>query len=381
MPDWTEFLTSREAARLSHGNHIRHLDADNHTVEVIWEAIETATTRVWMSMYTLGTDAVGRGTLARLTRAARRGLDVRLVYDQVGSFSLHDRTIAPLREAGGHATPFHPIWPLWKMQGAAWIRNHRKLLLVDEAVGFCGGMNLGYRFAHVHRDGPPRFDDTMVRIDGPAAHDLGVLFAQTWEEVTGAPLSLPDAPEAGDGGVPVLVLETDPRRPETQLIEVISGALRRARAHIDITTPYFIPDVWLLDALHQALDRGVDVRILTAGRTDVALARIAGHACYDDLLEAGARIYEMRDRTIHTKKLTVDGALCSVGSYNFDLWTSRHVLDASIVTVDTDLARSFAAEFEEDLTRSDPIEPDPWRRRGRLRRLGETAALTLARWL
>lgn len=381
MSDWTDFLTDLHADRTSHGNDLRHLDVDHETIEAIWSGIEGADERAWMSMYTLGPDAVGRGTLARLAAAAHRGVDVRLIYDHVGSFALSDDALDPLRRAGGHVAAFHPVWPPWRARGEGWIRNHRKLLVLDGAAGFCGGMNLGHHFVHVQRDGRAQFDDTMVRIEGPAVHGLATLFSRTWEEATGEALSLPARPAAGDGDATVVVLETDPRRPETHLIATIGGAIRRARERVHITTPYFIPDVWLRDALQDALGRGVRVRILTAGRTDVALARLAGHAHYEPLLDAGAQLYEMQGRTIHTKKLTVDDAFCAVGSYNFDVWTSRHVLDASIATVAPALAASFEAEFADDLDHALPIDPDRWRTRGRVHRLAERAALVLARHL
>lgn len=379
MPDWTAVLVDLNAPRTSRGNRIRHLDEDNDTIEVIWAALDAATERAWMSMYTLGPDAVGRGTIARLAAAAHRGVDVRLLYDHVGSFSLSNATLEPIRTAGGHVAAFHPIWPPWRARGKGWIRNHRKLLVVDDAVSFCGGMNLGHHFAHVQRDGRAMFDDTMVRLDGPATHDLATLFARTWDEATSESISLPERPPAGDGDATVVVLETDPRRPETALIATIGRALREARERIHLTTPYFIPAPWLREVLLDALGRGVHVRILTAGRTDVALARLAGHAHYDALLDAGAHLYEMQGRTIHTKKLTVDDAFCAVGSYNFDIWTSRHVLDASVVTVAPALAASFEAEFRDDLNHARRIDPDTWRGRGGLHRLGERAALTLAR--
>lgn len=312
-----------------------------------------------MSMYTIGEDEVGYGTLERLEGAARRGCDVRLLYDYLGSIDLQEEDLEPLRTAGGRVTAFNRVWPPWKVSGRLGIRNHRKLILIDNGVGFCGGMNLAEDYGGTDF-GEWFFDDTVVCLQGPCVVELLDVFARTWLEETGEDLPLPARCAPHPDGLKVEVLETDPRRPETRLIEVLGGAIGSAERYCHITTPYFIPAPWLLQALERTLRRGADVLILTAGRTDAALARLAGHHFYGDLLRKGARIFEMHGRVIHTKKMVLDDAFCTVGSYNFDLWTSKHVLDTSIVTIDRDLAQSLEKELADDLQESEEITLEAW---------------------
>lgn len=367
MSNWDSYLDQDAPdALVSDGNRVEHMPHDNTALEAMWKAIDAARERVWMSMFTLGADDVGFRTLDRLTDAARRGCDVRLVYDYIGSLGLKDRHLEPLRAAGGHAIAFDRVWPPWKKNGPLGIRNHRKLIIADDTA-FCGGMNLGTPYVHDSNDANEvYFDDTSVRIHGPCVLDLASIIQHTWDDNTGEVLKLPERSPAYEDGIRVEVLQTDPRCPETRLIKVLGGAIERANQSCQITTPYFIPAQWLMDALKQARRNGADVQIITAGQTDARIARLAGHHCYGELLEIGIRIYEMHGRIIHTKKLTVDTTFCAVGSYNFDIWTSRHVLDASIATVSEDLARSFEKEFEEDRERCKEITLEQWKDRGPL---------------
>jgi cardiolipin synthase len=271
---------------------------------------------------------------------------------------------------------FNRFWPPWKKQGRLTIRNHRKLIILDGTTAFCGGMNLSEEFAGDDY-GEWVFDDTMVRLEGPCVRDLADVFMRTWRETTGNELPLPPRSEPLEDGAPIEVLETDPRRSETKLRRAISAAISQAEEQCYLTSPYFTPPPWLQTALLDAADRGVDVRILTAGDTDMRIARAAARHYYGPLLDRGVRIYEHLDRVLHSKTLMIDGLFGLVGSYNMDRWTSRHVLDVSVTTISAGLAAALETEFFDNLERSREISAEAWHDRGPLTRLKQRAASTV----
>lgn len=376
MPDWERFL--RDAARrhagerrTSAGNRLLHIIDDDRITRAVWGAIEEAQRQVWVSMYLLKPDRIGRGTLARLAKAAHRGVEVRLICDGFTSWDLTTQDLDPLRRAGGQVAFFHPVWPFQRKAGPLDLRhlpmrNHRKLFVIDGATALCGGFNLSEFYAG-RAYGNFLFDDTMLRLDGPGAHDLARVFLHTWRELTGETPPLPPRPAPHDGGTPAAALETDPRR-STPLAGVLAEALAQARERCLFATPFFVPPEPLYRALLETTRRGVDLRILTAGDTDRIVARWAGWHFYDELLAAGARIYEMQGRILHSKTLALDGAFGSIGSYNMDAWTTRHCLDLNVVFCDERVVRSLEYEFHVGLKNAREITLAEVRGRGALRK-------------
>ena len=375
MPDWDDFLrnASRRHAgerRASTGNRLLHLIDDDRITSTVWEALEGAEQHAWVSMYLLTPDTIGHGTLARLADAARRGVDVRLICDGFTSWNLSERDLTPLRHAGGQMVFFNPVWP-FQQEAFAWdlrkfgTRNHRKLFIIDGETALCGGFNLSLFYAG-RSHGSWVFDDTLLRVRGPAVHDLARVFARTWEELNGEAPPLPARPAPHPtGGAPAAALETDPRR-TTPLGPFLVEAIERAQEQCLFVTPFFVPTAPFYRALLKAARRGVDVRILTAGDTDRVVARWGGWHVYDPLLEAGARIYEMEGRILHSKTIALDGAFGSIGSYNMDVWTTRHCLDLNVVFSDERTARSLKHEFRIGLREAYEVTLDDVRARSTL---------------
>ena len=378
MSRWNDFLFSLSTPRVSAGNRVVHLPDDERTLRIIWESLDGAEERIWMSMYTLSPDEVGGTTLERLAEAARRGCEVLLVYDAFGSHDLKEEHLAPLRAAGGRAIAFNPTWPPWKKNLT--IRNHRKLIIVDHSTAFCGGLNLTNDYAG-EDFGKWIFDDTMASVEGPCLHDLISVFCRTWQEVSDEELPIPGRSEEHQDGVPVAILETDPRRSKTRLARTLADAIGQAQDYCYMSTPYFIPPPWLREALLEAARRGVDVHILTAGKTDRAVARWAGWHCYGDLLKAGLHIYELFGRILHSKTITIDGQFGSIGSYNMDAWTSRHTLDLNMLIASEEVAAGLEDEFFLDLDDAEPVTLEACRRRSPITQLAHEATYHAYRWL
>lgn len=317
-------------------------------------AIRGATRSVWAEYYIVEDDATGRAFLADLAERALAGCDVRLLYDAVGSSDIPDEGLEALRAAGGKTASFLPLNPL-RRRWSAHLRNHRKLLVVDEEIAFTGGMNVGDEYARGSRlaggsGGPLRnrpWRDAHLRVEGPAVFDLATVFAEDWSFATGDRLVPGRIPMPVAGGSVVAVLPSGPDQMANANAHVYFSALSGALERCWLTTPYFVPDEPTARALANAAFRGIDVRVLVPAESDVPVARAAGQFFYGPLLRAGVRIFEYEPAVLHAKTVVVDGSWALVGSANFDFRSFALNFELGAVVYD----RAFAALLEERFTR------------------------------
>ena len=367
----------RPLGAVSEGNRIDVYSDGDRAFEAMWDAIAAARSRVWLNTYTLEPDRVGRRTLDRLVQAAERGCRVILVYDRVGSFRLSESDLAPLRAAGATILAYNPVFRLWTGFSRL-VRNHRKILIADD-VGFCGGMNVAEEYAG-ERYGSGFFRDTHLRAAGPCVRDLARLVAQIVGEMTRRMPRWFEAPARCDDGSLVQILESNVRRERRAIQKALRYTVIRSVDRCYLTTPYFVPPRRLMRALRGAARRGVDVRVLTAGRSDVPLVHLASQHLYGRLLRAGVRIYEMWGRTLHAKTATIDGVYASVGSFNLDHWSDRRNLEVNLTVLDRRTARDIEQRFRSDLELSREVELVTWTKRGALRKALHWVAYQVARF-
>ena len=368
----------RPLGEVSSGNTIRVLAEGDAAFESIWEAIGRARRRVVMDTYILENDRVGRRPVAELEAAAARGAEVLLVYDALGSGDLDDDFTEALTKAGGRVFVFNPVWSVHRRL-PRFVRNHRKILVVDGERAFCGGMNIGEEYAGaVH--GTNLFRDTHLLVEGPAAADLEDLVRTGVEDQGGGTVS-PSSPGPSDPtGVLVQILESNVGRQRRAIQKALRLTLDRAVDHCQLTSPYFVPPKRLLSSLERAAKRGVDVRVLTAGTSDVPIVRVASHHLYSRLLRAGVRIFELQGRTLHAKVVTADGIYASVGSFNLDSWSWRRNLEVTVAMLDREVTGTLEEQFEADLEDSREILPERWSRRGWFARVWSWLAYNLMRF-
>jgi cardiolipin synthase len=308
----------------SAGNRLTLLPRGEQTLEAVVKDIDGAKTRVWLETYIFVPDAAGCRVLDALVRAARRGCDVILMVDRFGAYKLRDRHVRPLREAGGQAFWFNPLLALnrnsVKVTALGAHRDHRKILVVDDAVAYTGGRNVSMEWVGT---GPGKFFDVMVRIEGPAARDFAVVFLDTLEDTTTLRRELWEPPP-GTGDAPVEVLQLDLREKVGQLDQCICALVKETRERLLFCTPYLIPPRPILDELLNAARRGVDVQLLTAGKCDVPWVKWAASHLYRDLLDAGVTLWEHdASDLLHAKFYVADGERTIIGSYNADRWGQR----------------------------------------------------------
>lgn len=356
--------------RRSLGNEVDVFTDGDVAFEAAYTAIDTATRYVWLEMYIFEPDATGRLAIDALAAAARRGCDVVVLFDRWGSPRLGLRHAAPIHAAGGQIAVYNPILP-WNKLGrkvAPFLhRDHRKVLIADDTA-FVGGHNISMEYGG---PGPELFCDMTLRLRGPCVRDLAQVFNGALRRATGTPHPLPDAPPPHPAGMPVQVLALDQPLRHYSLDYGIRALLQTARQRCYVATPYFIPPGWFIDDLVQAAQRGVDVRILTAGKSDVPWARLAGRHLYGRLLRQGIRIYEMRSPILHAKHLTIDGGFSVVGSYNVDRYGGKHNLEIGVLVESPAVALRLEHSFQRLLQRADEVTLSAWQQRSPAQRLLE----------
>jgi cardiolipin synthase A/B len=361
----------------SSGNDVRLYCEGDEAFEDVWQAIGRARQRVWYETYTLEPDRVGTRTVQALADAARRGCEVRLLYDALGSPRVTDAFLAPLRQAGGEIDRFNPILS-WRRRSNLLTRDHRKIIILDNHTAFAGGMNTSEDYAGP-RHGNGRFRDCHMRLRGPCVRDLANVTLGSLNLVRDAPRRDP-APRAGRrGGTFVQVLSSFGWRGRRAIQRSIRLTVRHAVSHCLISTPYFLPPRRLMKAMTSAARRGVDVRVLTAGVSDVPMIRAASQHIYGQFLHKGVRIFEMFGTTLHAKTMTIDGLYGTVGSFNLDQWSDKRNLEVNVTMIDAQIARELEAQFEDNLKHAREVTLHTWRRRTRWQRAAHWTAYQLMR--
>ena len=355
----------RPLGAVSNGNAVRVLTDGDEVFEAYWKVIAGAEHSVHLSTYILEPDKVGERTLLELERAAARGCRVLVVLDAFGSHRVSDERLGALRAAGATVVVFNPI-VRWSAPFSRLVRNHRKILVVDRKLAFCGGMNVAEEYAGT-RHGTGLFRDTQVALEGPCARDLAELVEL---DATGAG-AFERRMRVSTGervGSLVQILESNVPRHRRAIQKALRVTLGRALERCYFTSPYFVPPGRIKRALTHAARRGVDVRVLTAGRSDVPLVRLASQHLYGRLLRAGVRIFELESRVLHAKIATIDGVYASVGSFNLDYWSDRRNLEVSVAVLDRGAACALEEEFLRDLEGAREVHLESWSRRSWPRR-------------
>ncbi|HKY63561.1 MAG TPA: phospholipase D-like domain-containing protein [bacterium] len=323
------------------------------------EAVKAAKRSVDVEMYIFQDDAVGQPFAELLAVKAQQGLKVRVLYDSVGSREASEGLWFMLEENGVQVQEYHPFFPLPRKLRR---RDHRKVLLVDSQVGFLGGFNL---MAENWRDAGVRMTDPHL------VGRLQTLFDYSWEgrEQVLRRLSRRRRQRWGEDGIQ-LVPSFGVRRLNLIRQEYL-GAIVHAERRIELANAYFIPDRGMLRALRRASKRGVAVRILCTGPSDVPMARWASQHNYSRLLRDGVRIFEFQPRMMHAKTAVIDGSWFTVGTANIDHLSFFHNLELNLVGRDAAAARELEAQFERDLLDSREIRLEEWEQRPAWRRRRE----------
>jgi cardiolipin synthase len=342
------------------GNKVDLLTDTNRTLGLIKQAILSAKQTLHLEYYIWRPDKTGTKLRDMLIEKARQGVNVRFLYDMVGSNLLTRRFLRPMQDAGIHVATFLP-GRTWRERWSVNLRSHRKIVVVDGQIGFTGGMNIGDEYLGKN----PHWGywrDTHLRLCGPVVLQLQQVFAEDWYYATQEELTQSDVfPEPAEcGSVSAQVVVGEPVEDLPALHSILFAAINAARDQITLATSYFVPTEPLLTALETAARRGVRVRLLLAGRSAYAWTVLAGRAYYESLLRAGVEIYEYEHGLLHSKTMTIDGHWSLVGTPNFDTRSLLLNFEVAVVTYDRKIASQLEAHFEKDRKHSKPIDVEWW---------------------
>lgn len=381
MADSKRYLLNPQ--RLTDGNRVRLLRNGAEAYPAMLEAIAAADDTVNLETYIFASDGTGERFARVLEDRARAGVQVNLLLDGLGSVGLSSRLIRLLEDAGVRIAWFRPLVP-WRRGWGWWRRDHKKILVVDGTVGFVGGLNVGDDYADVE-DGGRGWHDNHARLDGPVVRQLQQAFLHTWRRVHGPRLDLRRHLRypRSIGPAEALILTNGVKRQRRQIRRAYMYALSRAQDYIYITNAYFVPDVGIRRRLRRAVQRGVDVRILVSGMSDVPIVTRAARFLYERALRFGARVFEWTGPMIHAKTAAVDGRWATVGSCNLDMLSMRYNLESNVVALGDHLAGPLREQFLHDTEpgRAVEIQLSEWLRRPRRERVLEWLAFRLRRWI
>jgi cardiolipin synthase len=381
------------SAPFTAGNRASVLVDGPQTFDSIDQALQSAKHHIHVETFIFGADDIARRFANLLIRKRAEGVEVRIIYDSIGSMDTPRSFFDELRAKGIEVREFRPINPVdtplvWKMQN----RDHRKIVVVDGKIGFTGGINIDgtYSSSSSSKPGPKRgltdgWRDTHMRIEGPAVRQLQRLFIQTWNE-TGertdfepANEYFPAIPESGKALVTIVANDSD--TDDRSLYGTYRSAFTHAHSRLWITHAYFAPNEELLTAMTDAAQRGVDVRLIVPGFTDSRIVLEATRATYTGLLEKGVHIYQLEDAFLHAKTVVVDGAVSIVGSANLDMRSFLHNDEVNAIVVSRDFGQRMEEVFKRDQKAAHEITLDQWKHRSVWQRVKEFSARLMGYWL
>jgi len=315
--------------------------------------IASAKDHIHMDMYIFEDDALGNLVRDALVAKAREGIEVRLIYDDVGCWNVSNRFFERMREEGIEVAPFLPVrFPSFTSKVN--YRNHRKMIIIDGLTGFIGGMNIALRYVKGTKTQPWR--DTMLQITGSGVYSLQRAFLVDWYFVDRNLISnrkyYPHHSE--DGGCESL-LQIVTSGPVTPYPEIMQGYVRMilaAKKYIYIETPYFLPTDPVLFALKTAAAGGVDVRILVPLRSDTKFVEWAGRSYLREMVKAGVVVSYYKTGFLHSKMIVCDDAICSCGSTNVDFRSFENNFESNAFIYDSKVATAMRDIFMEDIAQS-----------------------------
>jgi cardiolipin synthase len=367
------------------GNKVKLLLDGPAAYEAMLKSIRSAKDHVHLETFIFEDDEVGNLFAGLLLNKRAEGVQVRILYDSAGCRNTPSAFFQRLKDGGVQALEFNPINPLKVRR--KWLlnqRDHRKILIVDGRIGFTGGINISKVYSSSPgRDVSPEstkekgdeqpWRDTHVQIEGPAVAEFQKLFLDSWQRQKGPEVSgknlFPDVKEAGDDLVQVVASSPGPENRLTYIMHL--AAFTHAENSIHIMNSYFVPDAQTVKALAEAAHRGVEVKIILPGSSDVGWAFYAGRSYYSELLQSGIKIFERQKAILHAKTVMIDGVWSTVGSTNMDLWSFMRNDEVNAVILGKDFAKEMEAMFARDLKESKEIFLEKWRQRPLIEKMNE----------
>jgi cardiolipin synthase A/B len=356
------------------------LNGETKFPEVI-RALKEAKHHIHMEYYIFEDDEIGNEIKNILIRKAKDGLQVRFIYDDLGSRSIRKQFIRDLSEAGVQVYPFYKILFI-AFSNRTNYRNHRKIIVIDGCTGFVGGINVSDRYINGEDKKKLFWRDTPVMINGPGVFYLQYLFICDWNFSARQELPIekdyfpPISVKRGEAYVQIAASGPDSDSPT--IMYSLMETIILAKEELLITSPYFIPGQSMLDAICVAALSGVKVKLLVPEVSDSVLVNSAARSYYADILDAGVEIYLYKKGFVHAKTIVADGELAIVGSANMDHRSFELNFEVNSLIYDHEIAQQLRNAFYDDLTETNKIDPEVWAKRTKFSQLGEKLSRLLS---
>jgi cardiolipin synthase len=370
-PQFPGYVAVLLGAEATGGNQYTVLTNGDQIFPPMLAAVNSARRRISFETYIFNKGSVGEQFTQAFEAAARRGVQVNLVVDAMGSNKIPKEWQDRLKAAGVKVGEFGQ--PKWYALEELNYRTHRKILVVDGRIGFTGGVGLDDQWLG-HAQDKDHWRDTMVRIEGPVVRLMEGAFNENFIETMGPVTPVVDPPEQVPAGPldSAMVLRSSPSGGSNDLKRLYLLAIAAARRTLDICSPYFVTDESSEWALREARQRGVRVRILVEGDlTDAKPVKYASRQAYQRLMDSGIEIYEYQPTMMHTKTMVVDSAWSMFGSANFDNRSLELNDEMNVAVSDKVLAARLLQDFEQDLRVAHRLDPHQWRQRSALEKSRE----------
>ncbi len=351
------------------GNQATLLKDGKATYDAMFKAIRGARDHINFETCIFEDDETGRRFADLLVEKQEQGVQVNLVYDSAGSRNTPAAFFKRLSDSGVKVLEFNPLNPL-KAKKIDFLthRDHRKILIVDGEIAFTGGVNISGVYASSPSkpgSGGQPWRDTHVQIEGPVVAEFQKLFLDTWKRQKGPELAqknyFPELKRKGDELIQVI--GSTPGEENRLTFIMYISAITFAEKAIHLTNAYFVPDEQTMRALMDASKRGLDVRLIVPGTSDISFAFYAGRSHYGELLKSGVKLYERRGGMLHAKTAVIDGVWSTVGSTNLDLWSFARNDEVNAVILGQKFSSEMEAMFADDIEASNEIKLEEWKSR------------------
>jgi cardiolipin synthase A/B len=363
------------------GNRVDVLRNGDEIFPAMLEAIQGARVAIDLLTFVYWEGRIGREFADALSARAESGVRVRVLLDAWGARPIERSLVDKMDRSGVVIRWFRPLHRL--RPGQVNHRTHRKVMIVDEAVGFTGGVGIADEWLGDARD-EREWRDTHFRLVGPAVDGLRAAFVDNWAE-TGPELfdddvdRFPDQPPVGS--TIVQCVRGASEIGTSDVLTLFRVLCQLAQQRIRIATAYFVPNDEILDRLTQAAQRGVEVDLLLPGpHADKRFVQLAGEAAYATLLDAGVKLWTFQPSMLHTKIMTIDGILANIGSANLNARSTALDEEINVVAIDPTLVATLDDQFDEDLARSRRVERGRWEHRSVVQRVAEAAVAPIKRF-
>lgn len=366
--------------KFSIASNVKLLWKGTDSFNTIFDAIREAKEQICLAFYIYRNDETGKALSEILKQKSKEGVNVYLLYDHFGSFGTDRKLWDSLKDAGVKIKASRPF--RWTNPFHYVHRDHRKLIIIDAHKAFTGGLNIANEYSGFHiKSKEKSWRDTGIMLEGPIASELLRIFEKTWYAWGGEKIRHPkkylakkiiknpkkslDFAELPKytGGLLTIPIFANSAKGRRRLRRLFYYSLNHAKNNINLTTAYFIPSVRMIDTLISAVKRGVRVRLLVPGKSDVPIASYAGRAFFTTLLNSGVEIYTYLGQILHAKTYLFDDCWSIIGSANLDFQSFRYNDEGNVGILDIGFALQMKNIFEEDIKNSTKIELSTWKRR------------------